>query len=239
MRITKQPAMRLALVALVSILSSCSGINCLKGEGDVESRTLELSRFSGVDVSGSTKVYIRRGNEQLVEVRGQANILDELDREVENGVWEIDFERCLGKHKNVEVYITVPELNQASVGGSGLIELEDVFRSRSFKTSVSGSGRVLLRLATEDLNARISGSGTIRAAGVADAQDVSISGSGKYQALDLDSRRVDVSISGSGRAEVDAEEQLDADISGSGRVYYSGTPSVNSNVSGSGKVIKN
>ncbi len=223
---------------LLAALTSCGGL-CLEGEGDVESRMLELPRFNGVDVSGSTKVYIRQGNEQQVEVRGQANILDELDTEVQNdGTWEIGFDRCLGSHETVEVFITVRELEKASVGGSGLVELQDVFKSRRFKSSVSGSGDVLLRLVTEELDAHISGSGTIRAAGVADAQDVSISGSGKYRAYDLDSRKAGISISGSGRAEVAAEEQLDADVSGSGRVYYAGSPHVNSSVSGSGKVMK-
>ena len=239
MKIIKKPVLQLAFVALLSTLSSCGGMLCLEGEGDVESRTLELPRFSGVEVSGASKVYIRQGNRQSVEVRGQANILDELDTEVQNdGTWEIEFERCLGKHETVEVYITVPELEKASVSGSGLVELMDVFKSNSFQSSVSGSGTVLLRLATENLDARISGSGTIRAAGIADKQDVSISGSGKYLALDLDSRTAEVSVSGSGRAEVEPESRLDADISGSGRVYYSGSPDVNSSVSGSGKVIK-
>ncbi|WP_266204760.1 head GIN domain-containing protein [Pontibacter kalidii] len=239
MKITKKPVLQLAAVALLGALSACGNLLCLEGEGDVERRTLELSRFSGVEVSGGTKVYIRQGNQQSVEVRGQANILDELDTEVQgDGTWEIEFERCLGTHETVEVYITVPELEKASVGGSGTVELVDVFKSRSFQSSVSGSGSVLLRLATENLDARISGSGTIRAAGVADVQDVSISGSGKYLATDLDSRRVEVSVSGSGRAEVEAEDRLEADISGSGRVYYSGSPDVRSSVSGSGKVIK-
>jgi len=200
---------------------------------------LELPRLNGVDVSGSTKVYISRGERQQVEVRGQANILNELQTEVNgDGTWEIGFDRCLGSHETVEVYITVPELNQASIGGSGEIELRDVFQSRRFKSSVSGSGDVLLRLATEELDARISGSGTIRAAGVTDVQDVSISGSGKYNAYDLSSRKADVCISGSGRAELAAEEELQADVSGSGRVYYAGNPRVSSQVSGSGKVIK-
>ncbi|MCX2741106.1 head GIN domain-containing protein [Pontibacter anaerobius] len=229
----------LASVALLTTFSSCDeGGYCLEGEGEVESRTLELSKLRGVDVSGDTKVYIKRGDEQHVEVRGQANILDELETEMENGVWSVGFDRCLRNHEPVEVYITVPQLEQASVGGSGLIELEDVFKGRSFETSVSGSGDVLLRLATRELNARISGSGTIRAAGVADVQDVSISGSGKYLGYDLNSREAEISISGSGKSEVEVSDRLDVEISGSGRVHYSGDPSVNSNVSGSGKVVK-
>lgn len=239
MKYLKRPALLLATTAMLTTFTSCyDGGFCLDGEGEVESRELDLRPFSGVEVSGATKVYIQHGNKQKVEVRGQANILDELDMDVKDGIWEIDFDRCLSNYVTVEVYITVPELEKASVGGSGRIELRDVFKSRNFSTSVSGSGKIMLRLATEDLDARISGSGTISAAGVTDVQDVSISGSGRYLALDLDSRETAVNISGSGRAEVDAEEELEVDVSGSGSVYYTGTPSVNSSISGSGKVIK-
>ncbi|AKD03886.1 head GIN domain-containing protein [Pontibacter korlensis] len=239
MKILKLPAMLLASVALLATITSCDDDGfCLKGEGDAESRTLELEPFRGVDVSGDTKVYIRRGSGQQVEVRGQGNILDELETDVQNGVWGIEFGRCLRKHETVEVYITVPELDQAHVGGSGAVTLEDVFETRNFETSVSGSGDILLRLVSEQVNARISGSGTIRAGGIAENQDISISGSGKYRAFDVNSRAVEVSVSGSGEVEVNVDEQLDVDISGSGRVYYTGNPSVNSSISGSGKVIK-
>ncbi|GAB3811142.1 head GIN domain-containing protein [Pontibacter rugosus] len=236
MKILKLPFLFLA-TAVVAFSCDDKGF-CLEGEGGVETRTLDMAAISGVEVSGSTKVYISRGNPQRVEVRGQGNVLDELETEVDNGVWDIEFDRCLRNHKKVEIHITVPELHVARVGGSGSIELEDVFESREFKTSVSGSGNVLLRVATDKLDARISGSGTIRAAGVANEQDISISGSGNYLASDVNSKKVEVNVSGSGEAEVNAANQLDAKISGSGRVYYTGNPSVNTSVSGSGKVIK-
>ncbi|TPE44493.1 head GIN domain-containing protein [Pontibacter mangrovi] len=235
MKLLKLP---LPVLVFLLLFSSCDGGYCLEGEGDVESRTLQLAPLSGVEVSGSTKVYIKQGSTQRVEVRGQANVLDELETKVRNGVWDIGFERCLRRHETVEVYLTLPEITEANINGSGAITLEDVFRSRRFKSSVSGSGKVLLRLATENLQVRISGSGTIRAAGVADAQEVSVSGSGKYNALDLNCREAEVSISGSGSAEVDPEELLEAEISGSGKVYYTGNPEVVSEVSGSGKVVK-
>ncbi|GHA79018.1 head GIN domain-containing protein [Pontibacter akesuensis] len=235
MKFLKLTSLLLA-TALLSFSCDDNGF-CLEGEGGTETRSLQLANISGVDVSGNAKVYISRGSQQSVEVRGQANVLDELETKVEDGVWSVEFDRCLRNHEPVEVYITVPELQRAHVGGSGYIELKDMFESRAFDTSVSGSGDILLRVATERLDADISGSGTIRAAGMANRQDVSISGSGKYKAQDAMSREVSISISGSGEAEVNASEQLNADISGSGRVYYTG--SGNSSVSGSGKVVKN
>jgi hypothetical protein len=227
------------LMALAALFYSCDdGGMCLEGEGDVETRTLNLEPFEGVSVSGNTRVFIKKGSPQEVKVEGQPNVLDELETEINSNVWGIAFDRCLRNHETVKVYITMPELNSASVGGSGYVELEDVFESRNFDASVSGSGELMLKLAAEQLTSRISGSGTISTAGVANQHTISISGSGNNNSYDLDTRETEVDISGSGEAQVHVKEQLDVEISGSGRVYHRGKPSVNANVSGSGKVIQ-
>lgn len=232
--------LKLPVVLFVALcLSACDeGGFCLEGEGDIETRNLDLSRIEGVSVGGSTKVYIKRGNRQRVEVKGQPNILDELETNVDGGVWDIGFDRCLRNYEAVEVYLTVPELSSAKVSGSGYVELEDRFRAREFDAAVSGSGDIKGKVDTEVLTSRISGSGTIELSGAAKEQDVRISGSGKHYAYDLRSDRVNVGVSGSGRAQVRAKDELDVNISGSGRVYYKGNPDTNLDVSGSGKVIK-
>ena len=226
------------MLAFAVLFTSCDeGGMCLEGEGDVETRTLDLGRFEGISVNGATRVFVKSGSPQQVEVKGQANVLNELETDVNDSVWEIRFDRCLRNHVTVEVYITVPELTSASVGGSGYVELEDVFRSETFDASVSGSGDMKLKVETDHLTSRISGSGTISAAGVARRHDLAISGSGNNNSVDLRNMETDVDISGSGEAEVNARNSLDVHISGSGRVYHMGSPKVISDVSGSGKII--
>ncbi|WP_377481507.1 head GIN domain-containing protein [Pontibacter toksunensis] len=229
----------LVLLVLFPLFTSCDSEGlCMKGEGDTETRSLDIAPLEGIDVSGSMRVFIRKGSPQRVEVEGQRNVLDELGTKVQDGVWDIEFNRCIRDHNPVMVYITTPEIRQASVGGSGYVELEDVFESEEFDASVSGSGDMKLRLATNRLNSRISGSGTITAAGVASRHDISISGSGNNQSFDLTTREAEIDISGSGKAEVNVEERMDVEISGSGRVYHQGSPTINADVSGSGKVIR-
>ncbi len=211
---------------------------CLKGDGEVETRTLELSDFEGVQVSGNMRVFIKKGNTQQVEVKGQPNIIDELQTNVSGRVWDIAFDRCLSYHKTVQVFITVPQLQSASIGGSGYLELKDTFRTEDFEASVSGSGTMKLKLDTEQLTSRISGSGSIKATGEAARQDIKISGSGNYNSFEISSDEANVDISGSGKAQVNAKYRLGAGISGSGRVLYKGTPKVTTDISGSGRVIR-
>ncbi|WP_439883399.1 head GIN domain-containing protein [Pontibacter sp. MBLB2868] len=235
MKVLKLPL----LLLLTSILGACddSGI-CLKGEGDVESRTLRVPEFEGVKVKGDTHVYIERGPKQHIEVKGQANILNELETNVSGGVWEIGFDRCLRNHETVEVYITVPQLTSAEVNGSGYISLEDKFRARDFTVGVSGSGDIKGKIEADKLESRISGSGTIELSGNAEEQTIDISGSGNHHAFDFKTNTTKVAVSGSGRAQVRASDELTVNISGSGRVFYKGNPETDVSVSGSGKLIK-
>lgn len=235
----KIPVFAAALLLAGAALSACdNGGLCIRGEGDVETREIQLDAFHGIDVNGSTKVYIARGPVQHVKVKGEPNILDELETDIDDGTWQIEFDRCLGKHKAVEVYITMPDMDYAEVSGSGLLQMDDTFEAADFQARVSGSGKINGQITVGKLTSRISGSGSISLAGTAVNHDIAISGSGSINAFELDTRNTEVGVSGSGSAEVTVADALDVDISGSGRVYYQGNPAVNTHISGSGKVIK-
>lgn len=234
----KNPYSLIIQAACIILLTSCnSQSDCLQGKGQVESRTLDIDPFSEIGVNGSMHVFVAEGSPQRVEVKGEPNILDELEKQVKRNAWEIGFSQCVGDHETVEVYITVPALDAASIDGSGYVELQNMFNPAAFKASVSGSGSMKLKLDTEQLTSRISGSGSITAEGVADQHEIHISGSGNNNSAALRNRQTDIHISGSGKAEVNARHLVDAHISGSGRVFYKGSPKVNADVSGSGKVV--
>ncbi|WP_114784492.1 head GIN domain-containing protein [Botryobacter ruber] len=228
----------LPLLAVI-LLSSCDKDGfCLKGEGNTETRVLQLSPINGVKVNGSTKVYINYGAQQHVEVKGQPNVLDVMSTSVDNGTWTVEFDRCLRRHKTVEVFITLPSVNYVALNGSGRIEMRDSFEEPEIQCVLDGSGKISAAFETERAITRLTGSGEIYLNGLSRTQNVSLSGSGKVKAFDFPAENTTVNISGSGDVEVRTSQTLDASISGSGKVSYKGSPTVNSNISGSGKVVK-
>ncbi|WP_266206114.1 head GIN domain-containing protein [Pontibacter kalidii] len=231
---------RSVLFALMSAgtLSACEDNNCIKGEGDLETRTLNLQPFSRVEANGDFKVYITQGETQLVEVRGEPNILDQLETSISNNTWEIEHRDCVRRSKTVEVYITMPQVQSLYLNGSGRIVSQDEFTANELAVEINGSGKIDFDVVAAKVIARVTGSGEVALHGEAPLYTVNISGSGKAAAFDLQSKNVTVNLSGSGVAEVNASEALAADISGSGVVYYLGNPAVTTNISGSGKVVK-
>ncbi len=208
-----------------------------RASGPVTKKTIELDRFDGVGLSFSGDVYIRQGNTQKVEVEMQESLFQYLNTDIRNGYWNIKFDRNVRTRECMKVYITVPDLNQVAVSGSGNIRGESAFQNLGdFKASISGSGNISMDIEAKDVSAGISGSGDIELSGQAQSVDIRISGSGDVTCHQMVATNGSVSISGSGDVTIHATEKLTVRTSGSGDVAYKGKPSLSARSSGSGDV---
>lgn len=210
--------------------------DCTKGEGPEVERVLNMPDFTGVKLSCDAKVFITQGDSFEVVAKGESNVIDELELDVQEDTWTIEFDHCV-KSYDLEIYITMPTITYLSVSGSGDIRGENFFTTQDIVLRVSGSGSLCLGLNAEDVDGKISGSGRVELEGEAEKLDFDISGSGDLKAFNMPVEKADINISGSGDASVNVLEVLDVRISGSGDVYYKGYPVINSNISGSGDVV--
>ncbi len=211
--------------------------NCVDGNGPVVTETISLPSFSGINLEISAQVFIKQGPVQEVVVEGKGNIIDELERDVSNGIWEIETDRCVRDIGDLKIFITLPDISSLRVDGSGDIISENTLVVNDVDLRISGSGNIDVAMEADDIDANISGSGRITLEGSADELEFRISGSGDLHAFDMPCRTADLNISGSGDAEVRVSDQLDVRISGSGDVFYKGNPTLNVQITGSGQVI--
>ncbi len=210
--------------------------NCEKGQGPTVERTLNVSDFTGVKLECDAKVFITQGPEFEVIAKGEDNIIDLLELDVQSGTWDIEFDDCV-KDYDLEIFITMPDVKLLTVSGSGDIRGENFFEGESIVLRISGSGSLCLGLNYESIDASTTGSGDMELEGTAETLDYRISGSGDLRAFPLVVEKADINISGSGDASVQVTDVLDVRISGSGDVYYKGHPTLNVNITGSGDVI--
>ncbi|MCB0560190.1 MAG: DUF2807 domain-containing protein [Lewinellaceae bacterium] len=211
--------------------------SCVNGSGPIVTRELVVAPFTGVEMPISADVFLKQGPEQKVIVEGKDNIIDEIELDVQNGIWKIEFNRCVRDIGQLRVFITMPELTHLRVSGSGDVVGENTFVIQDLEIDIPGSGNVDLSLEADDLDIDIPGSGRLTLEGVADETKYRISGSGDVHAFNLECRVADISIPGSGDVEVFATELLKVRISGSGDVFYRGDPALDISITGSGDVI--
>jgi len=160
-----------------------------------------------------------------------------MERTVKGGVWEIEVDRCIRNMEEMRIFITLPEITEVKISGSGKIISENMLKADDLEVGISGSGDITLGVLADDINTSISGSGNVVLEGEADEIRFLVSGSGDLRAFDLMARKAEVEISGSGDVEVYVTEQLNVSITGSGDVLYHGNPSLNVSISGAGEVV--
>jgi len=208
----------------------------ISGKGPVVEKSLNLSEIDALGLSISATVHHMQGNSQQIRIKGQQNIIDNIETDVSGGTWNIRFDKNVRRHEPVDIYITLKEIDKLAVAGSGSIISEKGIETTDITLSVAGSGDINLDLQASKAKMSISGSGNIRLNGHAGSTDISISGSGSVRALDFNTDHCTVGIAGSGNCEVDVKDDLKVSVTGSGSVLYEGSPSIHSAITGSGKV---
>jgi hypothetical protein len=223
---------------LCALISSCT-TGILSGQAVKESR--QVAAFNGVDLAFSADVMISQGSQQEVIVEADKDVQDIIETEVSGNVLKLKTQR--GNWRNlgsVKVYITVPEIKQLSVSGSGDILSQTAIRTDELDLNVSGSGSIKIQeLKSADISAVITGSGNIYLTGAnaGGTMNAVITGSGSIKADDFSVDKAKVTITGSGSAKVNVAKELDTQITGSGSVSYKGNPIINANSTGSGRTV--
>ena len=209
---------------------------CVRGRGSQISEARFITNFTSVTNATSANVVIVQGTTYEVEVRAQDNLLDEVSTKVRGNELLIDTRRCIN-NADIDIFITMPQINGLSIIGSGDIFGDNTWQVNDLDLKVIGSGDMDLDVDADDIDIEIRGSGEITLFGTADDCRTDITGSGDLRSFNLVADDHRVTIFGSGNAQVFASDQLDVTISGSGDVLYKGSPFISVNISGSGDLV--
>ena len=209
----------LTLALALAVVGCGSSDQCVGGTGPIVSQTLDLSSVTGFDFQAAGQVTAVPGATQQVMVRAQQNVIDRLNRDVINGIWEIGFTQCVQNVSELRVELTLPALES--------VEL-------------SGAGTVNAQTESPTLDTFLSGAGTITLSGETTTQRVELSpmGSGVIEAFDLVTAETTVLLArdAAGTINVLANELLTVDLEGAGTVFYKGDPQLDVRISGQGTV---
>lgn len=207
-------------LGLTLALFSCTKEK-IRGNGAVISSQRNHTGFTGIEAIGSSPVFITQGAVFSVEVKGYETLVPYFETSVTNNKLRVGYRNNVNvKNDNIQVFVTMPVLNDISLHGSCQVTTTGVFAGNT------------------NFNAFISGSGNINfSSGTTQNFYSHISGSGNIYMLNMISDKAEANISGSGNTEITANNQLKVNISGSGNVYFRGAPVITTTISGSGAVI--
>ncbi len=187
--------------------------------------TRSVPAFTKLSYRVPGTLYLKQGSPQKVELEGPADVIREIETEVDGNRLIIGKEgRWMnwnwGEKDNIKVYVTVPTLEGVSVSGSGNLIASDKISAGNLDLNVSGSGSLQLEFtASGNVEADVSGSGDMNIKGSCNNFDSDVSGSGKVNMTATIQGVADLGISGSGKIVASGSaREVRAGISGSGKV---------------------
>ena len=230
-----------AIIIAFAALTAC---HVHAGGGATVSRNYQVGNFHQIEVAGPFDVEVRTGSGPTVSAQGSERLLERTVVEVEGDRLVIRPENDhslfhLGWSNNghANFVVTVPDLNGASMAGSGRIRVDHV-KGQRFEGSIAGSGDLdVAAMDVQQLKLSIAGSGGMNAgAGKAQSADYEIAGSGSLDASGIQAQQIKVDVAGSGGVRAQATVQANVDVMGSGEVKITGGGKCNVNKMGSGSV---
>jgi len=186
-------------------------------------------------------VYLTQGPASQVKLEGESNILPYVETRVEDGKLIVGtlHNININTSHDLNVYVTVPQLKDVTLSGSGnIIGKTPLTSTEPMEFSLAGSGDIKVTVDAPDVKTSLAGSGKMELQGQTRNLKVEIAGSADFKSEDLKSETAEVTIMGSGSAYLFASVSLGVTIGGSGDVYYKGDPALTSKVFGSGTLKK-
>jgi len=252
--------MKKIIIAFLTVTAfySCDKLK-FEGEGDIITKTLDLSDIDRFSNDGSFDVFVEQGATQNVVVEGQSNIIDRLLTRVDDGRWDIKLKPGSYSDFSLTVKITTPDIEEMIIDGSGDVFIDQYtvsklrLRSRGsgdfvvsepmtisnrLDLDVEGSGDIsIVSLDCQNLEMDVEGSGDIVVRGNSQDAVYYLDGSGDIFAFDMITATGSATNRGSGDIELTTMNQLDVNITASGNVLYKGTPNITEKITGSGKLL--
>lgn len=196
-----------------------------KGNGNIQIRELNPGNFNGVELNEAVEYYLSQGENYLVKVEADENLLSEVKATVNNGILTVNT-KSLGGATKLKVSIISPEWKTLKAGGAASVKTENVLKQASFNVSATGASVLALSLDVNDLISGVGGAANVMFTGTAVNHTSEVGGAAALDASGLSTSKTTISLNGAASAIVDAKDELSGNVSGAASLVYKTKPGV-------------
>jgi len=232
-----KPSFKLLASTLVISLIAFS---CSLTAQDVVKQNRSVKEFSAIEVGGAFNVVLTQGNDHMVTVEADEDMINHVMTKVSGStlVISLDDYKSYNK-KKATVKVTFKELDAMEISGASNITSNGTINTGELVMEISGASNINLDLKSSKVIAEVSGASNIVLNGTAGEQVLEISGASNYKAEGLVTDEVMVEASGASHIKVHVTKHLVAEASGATSLEYAGNPAeIDIESSGASKVKK-
>jgi len=215
----------------------------VSGSGKIETVTRPPGEFDSIAIAYPATIVVNQGNEYLVTVEADDNLLPQLVTTLRDGALFIEngegnYFKRVSPTQAVKITITVKDLNEIVLARPGRVEVNGL-KTGKLDLGLKSAGEVIVQdLEADSLNVYIYG-GKVISAGTANQLSVSIGKVGEFDGTNLQTQTANVQIGGTASTTVRVSDSLSVSLRGSVAVNYYGSPKeIHEAISGAASINK-
>jgi hypothetical protein len=207
-----------------------------RGSGKITREVRVVEPFDTLRVSGASKLELRQGEREGIEVETDDNIQPLIETMHRGSTLEIG-QRGNIKPTSLSIVITARRIDVLEVSGAAGLVAPGRWRAEKMRLEVGGAGVLKFAdLAVEHLGVEGGGSGVLNLGGSAGVLRGALGGASTLSAKRLSAREADLRVGGSAQAVLWVRESLQGSVGGAGALRYYGKPRADVSRGGAGKV---
>jgi hypothetical protein len=227
------------------VLAGCGG--WVTGSGKVETREMDFTNFTELDIDSAFEVDITRAEAYRVTITTDDNIFDYINVHQSGKTLHIGLKQPYAYMRTTrKATVTMPALQQLELSGASHAKVSGFIATSPLEMDISGASTLNISdCEAGDTDINVSGaskaSGSLKMADgkfeVSGASTLELSGSGKNLSLEISgastlklgeftTAKAVVSVSGASRATINITGRLDAEVSGASTLTYLGNPTL-------------
>lgn len=196
------------------------------GSDNVTIEVRETGSFSGIDVGGAFNVYITIGDPIQVKVEIDEELQSKVGTEVRGDVLYISTIGSLRNPSKMNVYITMPKLNNVNAGGAATLKMVEgqMISGESLSITAHGAANIRFNVDVKEIEADISGAADVDLEGNTTMLQAEVSGAATLKAYNLIVEDTEAEVSGAADARLNGSGNVSVETSGAGSVKFRNNP---------------
>ena len=241
------------IVCLLAVVTGCGTIvtpgfgPAINGSGTLETREMDYSDFTKIDVGSAFEVDVTRADSCLVRITCDDNLFEYLDIDKRGDTLYIGLKpNNTYSNTTQKAIITSPSLHELELSGASKANVSGFNSPDSMKFELSGASNLDIKdgkagdtsfelsgashafgsIEMADGRFNLSGASSIELDGSANDVSIEASGASHVRLPDFSVIDAEVNLSGASGATIDASGRLDGNLSGASQLRYIGNPTL-------------
>jgi len=214
--------MKTIQVSICSILFCLLIFSCndaLVGSGDIITETRTVNDFTKVEVEDAFDVRIMQGDEFLLEVRADDNLIDRISTQVTNGNLKVEYNGSVNvRNATTEIFIEMPTIER--------IKLQDAVDAKVLNFNDLSALKVEAQDASD-----------LSLSGDADVLNIEVSDASDVNAFSFITNTCNVQVEDASDLEIFCNTLLEGSVRDASTVRYRGFPDITATTSDASEII--